>query len=342
MDNNYNQDYNNMNNYNTEPQQMVTEPVTNPGVEEKMDKVVGEETRKGVRLSTSIILLGIIIGLGVVWFNLFMTGEKGEDYVESIRDVVEGAKELVKNDTKYDFTNKNVTYYVSNKCITGKEDVTSPYGQFMETYVVITLDEDIYNYYWIGTDAQGHGIATPTPINRITKDTIVENVLPQDIKTTTPMDGKEKIRVIDSSCKGKDDYQANVTISKTFQADENGYKRLKIVALRDVDNYYEVTKVGILYSDNFGLGYFSKDDQDLSKEENIDVEELLKTNRTGGVKEVIAKNNTNKGEYALVITIVKETDYFYAIPYVVVKNDIGEEKTVYGTLISISYATAQQ
>ena len=72
------------------------------------------------------------------------------NYIGSVRNKVNGLD--------YKFTDTNVTYYVPAKCIRLEKGGNSPYGEFIEGYVVVTFDDNNYRYYWTSYDTSLMGI----------------------------------------------------------------------------------------------------------------------------------------------------------------------------------------
>ena len=127
--------------------------------------------------------------------------------------------------------------------------------------------------------------------------------------------------------------------TEKYEYDEK--KAIKLYAYREIDEEYTVTKVGILYASNPTLGYYTNDGKNLLEDETYKVEELLKTNKNGNVSEIVAKNPTNIGDYALIYTIVKDTDMVYALPYVEATDAAGKEYKFYGPVTAANYEQAK-
>ena len=95
--------------------------------------------------------------------------------------------------------------------------------------------------------------------------------------------------------------------------------------------------VGIYYSSNAGLGYYTDDSVDLTKVESFDVKDKLIKNTTGNVGVRFAQSPTNVGEYSLVYSVIKPTDVIYALPFVEAKDKNGKSYLFYGPVYSTTY-----
>lgn len=334
MNDNMNYNNNNMNNMNYN--------MNNNNEDNNVDaiKKANKVGKKIIALLTTAAILIIIVTLFLIWTTLFVEDNRSEELITNIRSIMDGAKDMVQIEGN-DFTDETVTYYVSNKCITGKENVNSPYGEFDPAYVVIAYEEEKYNYYFIGRDAKGYGFKEWTRLENITEDNLKSDLVKDEIVTDKGYGDRTKVVIIDSKCERKEGTSYKVYVDKIEKNDFDDKQAIKIYAYREIDPQYTVTKVGILYAANSGLGFFTNDSVDLTKNEAYDVEDIIKNNKTGNVSEVVAQNPTNKGEYALIYTIVKENDMVYAIPYVEATDNNGKEYKFYGELVATSYEQAK-
>lgn len=339
---NYNNGYNMNNNMNyNNGYNMNNMPINNNNQTNnngaKEAKKVG---KKIIALLTIGAIIIIIVTVFLIWTTIFIDNVKGDIFVENVRSIMDGARDMVQSEDS-DFTDEKVTYYVSNKCITGKENVNSPHGDFDPAYVVIAYEEEKYLYWFIGRDVKGYGFDKLTTIQDITEENLRSNVEKDSIKTNIGIGDRTKIVTIDSNCKKTESTSYKVEIGKIVKNDFDNKKAIKLYAYRDIDAEYTVTKVGILYATNPELGFFTNDSTDLTQTNQFDIENMLKTNQTGNVREIVAQNPTNKGDYALIYTIVKETDMVYAIPYVEATDSNGKEYKFYGPVAATSYAQAK-
>ena len=299
------------------------------------------KSRKIVSITTLISILVIIVALILIWTTMFIDDNKDEEYIETIKGIVTSAKEMTKEEDNI-FTDDRTTYFVSTKCVKGKENTKSPYGDLDQAYVVISYDGENYSYYFTGRDVKGKGFVKFTSEKDITIENLKTGIEKSDITTNRGVGDRTKVIIIDGAdCKEREDNSYKVEISKIEKYEYDEKKAIKLYAYREIDEEYTVTKVGILYASNPTLGYYTNDGKNLLEDETYKVEELLKTNKNGNVSEIVAKNPTNIGDYALIYTIVKDTDMVYALPYVEATDAAGKEYKFYGPVTAANYEQAK-
>lgn len=301
---------------------------------------IGKKSKLPIALITVFAFLVIIVTVILIWTSRAIDENKDEELVKNIKLIMDNANAMV-TENKEAYSDENTTYYISNKCIKGSEKIVSPYGEFDPAYVVITKEGDNYSYYFNGRDIKGKGFLTMS-LHDINVENLEKDLDKEDIVTNKGLGARTRIVVVDSSCKEKESSYYKVKIEKIEKYEFDDKKAVKIYAFREIEEEYTVTKVGIYYASNSGLGFYTNDSTDLTKDPNYDVEKILKNNTTGNVSEIVAKNPTNAGDYALIYTIVKETDMVYALPYVVAQDKAGKEYVFYGPAISTSYEQAKE
>ena len=136
-----------------------------------------------IELLAVIIILAIILLIAIPSVTKYINDSRKDGYVDTIRSIIRGAT-AISNSGKLDMFDTDTTYYIDSKCIKTENGVPrSPYGDFLKSYVVITYDEDGYNYYWTGMDTTKQGVKSIKIANDINKDDIVANItdIPNDI-----------------------------------------------------------------------------------------------------------------------------------------------------------------
>ena len=162
-----------------------------------------------IELLAVIVILGILMIIAVPSVIKYIRGSNKDAYVNSIKSIVVGARNLIHNG-KEKFTNSNTTYYISGECINTENDYRSPYGEFVKVYVVVVFNGSGYDYYWIGVDETGRGIKELVNFDKITEDSIEENIEDTDILTDVGIDGRENIVMVEKdSCTKSSPVEAN-------------------------------------------------------------------------------------------------------------------------------------
>ena len=161
--------------------------------------------RKGftlIELLAVIIILGILMLIAIPSVTTYINNSRKNAYVNTAKGLVKGAQELV-NSGDLDINDPNATYYISIGAIPTENTSVSPYGNFDKAYVVVTYDNDSYDYYWVSKDTSGYGVDEPTKSDLINQDTIKPNI--DDISTLVGIGGREKIIVYDDNLNKTED-----------------------------------------------------------------------------------------------------------------------------------------
>jgi hypothetical protein len=88
----------------------------------------------------------------------YINNSRKNAYIDSAKKLIDGAVVLV-NSGSLDVYDTDTTYYIPASCIateTGSE--SSPYAKWTDRYVVVTYNNDSYDYYWASTDESKMGI----------------------------------------------------------------------------------------------------------------------------------------------------------------------------------------
>ena len=125
------------------------------------------------------------------------------------------------NEGKHDFYDTDTTYYVPIKCLHVESGGDSPYGKFDKAYVLVTYNNDTYNYYWVSRDVTGQGIKVATASDDLKPELIVAGIKPDEIKTNTVVEDKIKVLLMDDgTCKLGDIDDAPLAIDENKIVDK--------------------------------------------------------------------------------------------------------------------------
>ena len=189
------------------------------------------KSKKVMSIMTIASILVIIVALILIWTTMFIDDNKDEEYVKNINSLITGAETMTKAEGNI-FTDDRTTYYVSNKCITGKENVKSPYGEFDPAYVVIAFDCEKYSYYFTGRDEKGKGFVKFTKASDITVENLKKGIEKDDIKTNVGVGDRTKVVIIDGAdCKEREDHSYKVEINKIEKYEYDDKKSIKLYIL---------------------------------------------------------------------------------------------------------------
>ncbi len=157
-----------------------------------------------IELLAVIIILGILMLVAIPSVTKYINDSRKETYIDTARQYVKGAVNLV-NDGNMDMFDTNTTYYIPTSCIKLESGGQSPYGgDFNPAYVIVTYDNESYNYYWMSTDNQGMGIKVPTLDGKLDISLVETGVKSGDITPTIGIDGRSTIVEFTGDCKSRE------------------------------------------------------------------------------------------------------------------------------------------
>lgn len=167
-----------------------------------------------IELLAVIIILGLLMLIAIPSVTTYINNSRREAYIDTAREYIMGATNLV-NSGALDIYDPSVTYYIPSTCIPLETGGTSPYGgKFDPAYIVVTYDNDSYNYYWLSRDAQSMGINKVTSSNKLKADLIKSGVTKDDVKAKYGVDGRKTIIEFTEDCSSnKDPVDASSSIS---------------------------------------------------------------------------------------------------------------------------------
>ena len=87
----------------------------------------------------------------------YIQTSRKNSYIVTAQSFIDAATTKV-NSMEYEVMDVDATYYLPTKCISFEKGGDSPFGEFEESYVVVTYDGKGYDYYYTGRDSANHGI----------------------------------------------------------------------------------------------------------------------------------------------------------------------------------------
>ncbi len=162
-----------------------------------------------IELLAVIIVLGIILLVAIPSVTQYINDTRKKAYIDTAKQYVKGATNLVNNGS-LDTFDTDTTYYIPISCIKLETGGESPYGKFNPAYVVVTYDNDSFDYYWTSTDETLMGIDTITLSKDLHIDNIKSGIKRASISTDRTIDGRSNIVVFDESCSNADAKEATV------------------------------------------------------------------------------------------------------------------------------------
>lgn len=163
-----------------------------------------------------ITILGIIIGVSFITISKVVDNSRKEIYLASVKTQVEGIKILIESE-EYDVYDDNTTYYFDYNLLKQTDDIRSPYGDWVNAYIVVTYTNDKLNYYWTGIDSAGWRIDLRKQVQKMVKKDIYNkkgNILPGN-----SIEGKDNIVIHKVNSDGKE-VEESVSMSNNLTAEE--------------------------------------------------------------------------------------------------------------------------
>ncbi len=130
-----------------------------------------------IELLAVIIILGILMIIAIPAVTNYISESRKSAYIDTAKQVISGAKNLV-NSGKLDIFDTEVTYYIPAKCVPSENGLQTPYGEFVQAYVVIQYTGNNYDYYWTSIDISGIGIKVVVSYEELYTDIIESNLAP--------------------------------------------------------------------------------------------------------------------------------------------------------------------
>jgi len=132
--------------------------------------------KKGFSLTellATIIIIAIVIAIAVPAVSNYIETSRRKSYVSSAFAYIKSVRNYA-SAYKYRFTNSEAVYYLPVECIEMHKKTPSPYGEYIEAYVVVITDGTNPEYYWTSYDKTGHGMEL-TQEKEIKQDSIIIN-----------------------------------------------------------------------------------------------------------------------------------------------------------------------
>ncbi len=153
-----------------------------------------------IELLAVIIILGVLMLVAIPSVTAYINNSRKEAYIDTARHIIKGAVNKV-NSAELDMFDTGVTYYIPSSCIELETGGDSPYGgKFAPAYVIVTYDNNSYNYYWMSRDDNGIGIKTPVSSKKLESKQIEAGIKPNDVLPEVGIDGRETIIVFNDDC----------------------------------------------------------------------------------------------------------------------------------------------
>ena len=149
-----------------------------------------------IELLAVIIILGVLMIIAIPSVSSYITNARKNAYITTIKGYQSGISQKV-NNLEYSFLDIDTTYYVHIDNIKLEKGGKSPFGEWLDAYVVVTYNGNGYDYYWTSVDESGHKVILKD-IEDITIDDIITDS-EKKISNKRAIDNKSKIVIIDKN-----------------------------------------------------------------------------------------------------------------------------------------------
>ena len=152
-----------------------------------------------IELMAVIIILGVLMIIAVPSVTKYIEESRKNGYVTTAKNIANGVRNMLYSGAlKLD--DKNTTYYVDARCAKTENAYKSPYGDFVNAYVVVAPSYDNYEYFWTSVDNAGRGVKGLINVNNLDVENIEADINSSDITTDRGIDDRDYIVRVNESC----------------------------------------------------------------------------------------------------------------------------------------------
>ena len=163
----------------------------------------------------ALIIQGTLMLIAIPKSTKYIDDSKKDSYVSTVKILGGNAMNLALGGN-LDLYDVDTTYYINTDCLSKEYSYTSPYGDFVKAYIVVTFENEGYNYFFTGVDEEGNGVKDLINIRKLDTYDIKSNVSASDITTDRGIDNRSKIVIINDKCeKGEPVARTGANISST-------------------------------------------------------------------------------------------------------------------------------
>lgn len=165
-----------------------------------------------IELLAVVIILGVLFMIAVPAVSEYIISSRESTYIRSAEGYIDGVKRMITS-KQLSLKRKDTTYYVPIKCIDVEKGGDSPYGEWINAYVVVAYTNDGYDYYWTSNDESEKGVLLTYSV-LLDESKIKDGI--SNIKTDIGIGDRDKIKKINQdTCEiEEEDYSAIEKISE--------------------------------------------------------------------------------------------------------------------------------
>ena len=159
-----------------------------------------------IELLAVIIILGLIMLIAIPSVTRHINDTKKKTYVDTAKQVVKSAITMV-NSGELEVYDPNTTYYIPASCIPTENSLSSPFGEFVDAYVIVVYNGDGYTYYWTSVDETHQGIEVKE-FDKINPNDIKTGI--ESVDTSVGIGLRTKVKILDKE--GCSTFSSNVIV----------------------------------------------------------------------------------------------------------------------------------
>ncbi len=149
-----------------------------------------------VELLAVIVIMAILLMIAIPSISSILYDSRSKLYVQDASTYVTAAKQLVTDQT-FTIDDYDTTYYIHINNLTDQSKIRSPFSEWLDAYVVVTLNEDgTKDYYWVSCDKAGWKIDLKE--DKLLNQKDVYNGK-KYVNNRQPINGRSKIVIIDKN-----------------------------------------------------------------------------------------------------------------------------------------------
>ena len=149
-----------------------------------------------VELLAVIVIMAILLRITIPSISSIIYDSRSILYVQDASTYVTAAKQLVTDQT-FTIDDYDTTYYIHINNLTDQSKIRSPFSEWLDAYVVVTLNEDgTKDYYWVSCDKAGWKIDLKE--DKLLNQKDVYNGK-KYVNNRQPINGRSKIVIIDKN-----------------------------------------------------------------------------------------------------------------------------------------------
>ena len=149
-----------------------------------------------VELLAVIVIMAILLMIAIPSISSILYDSRSKLYVQDASTYVTAAKQLVTDQT-FTIDDYDTTYYIHINNLTDQSKIRSPFSEWLDAYVVVTLNEDgTKDYYWVSCDKAGWKIDLKE--DKLLNQKDIYNGK-KYVNNRQPVNGRSKITIIDKN-----------------------------------------------------------------------------------------------------------------------------------------------